>query len=283
LQYSSKDTLRKLEEWQREQAVTSSFLESYKDLLSIQAWAEERLHIDTPSLSRRAVRRRLLSGKPLLKFDEFKIDWHLVNETFKKVVSLFTASPELAGEVPPILSRPEFKLQKRIARAWFNGTALPDDIADEETDGGITKAIIQATMKPFLATYARALDDMIEQNTWRRGYCPVCGGAPDISFLQGEAGERWLMCSRCDTQWRFQRLECPACGNQDHKSLYYLADDSETYRLYACDKCQTYIKAVNLEKAGVNTCLPIERLLTFDMDVQGQNKGYHPLGPKAAC
>ena len=85
---SSKDTLKKLEEWQREEAVSSSFLESYKALLSIQVWADERIKIQTPSLSRKAAKRRITGGTPLLKFDEFKIDWPLASEDFKKVVAL---------------------------------------------------------------------------------------------------------------------------------------------------------------------------------------------------
>ena len=274
---SSKDVLKKLEEWQREEAVSSSFLESYKALLSIQVWADERVKIQAPDLSRRAAKRRLTNGAPLLKFDEFKIDWPLANEVFKKVVALFSASPELMGEVPAIFSEPDFKLQKRMARAWFSGTELPDDVASDDTDSNVLKAMIHAALKPFLTAYAQALIGMVEPNGWRRGYCPICGGTPDISFIEEEVGERWLMCSRCDTQWHFQRLECPNCGNQDQKSLSYFSDDNEIYRLYVCDKCHTYLKAIDLKKAKKGVSLPVERLLTFDMDVQGQQKGYKPL------
>ena len=86
------------------------------------------------------------------------------------------------------------------------------------------------------------------------------------------------MCSRCDAQWHFQRLECPNCGNQDQKSLSYFSDDTEVYRLYVCDKCHTYLKAVDLKKAKKGISLPVERLLTFDMDAQRQQKGYSSLG-----
>ena len=277
MENSSKEILKKLEEWQREEAVSSSFLDFYKELLTIQAWAEERVDIQTPALSRRAARRRTASGASLLKFDEFKIDWSLANEIFKKVVSLFSKSPELTGKLPAILSEPGFKLQKRMVRGWYNGADLPDDVADNETEGNTFKTMLHATLKPFLTAYARSLGGMIEQNSWRKGHCPVCGGAPDISFIEKEVGERWLMCSRCDAQWHFQRLECPNCGNRDHKSLSYFSDDTEVYRLYVCDKCHTYLKAIDLEKAKKDVCLPLERLLTFDMDVQGQEKGYRPL------
>ena len=276
MNYCSKDVLKKLEEWQREQAVSSSFLESYKDLLAIQAWAEERISIETPGLSRRAAKRRLDDGSPMLKFDDFKVDWDLANEVFKKVIALFSSSPELSGEVPAFLASPDFRLQKGMAMTWFNGTEMPEAASEEGMNGNVMKAIIHATLKPFLAAYSNALIKNVETDNWRKGYCPVCGGAPDISFIEEEAGERWLMCSRCDAQWRFQRLECPSCGNKDHKTLSYFSDETEVYRLYVCDKCHTYLKAVDMKKAGKNVCLPVERLLTFDMDVQGQQKGYNP-------
>ena len=275
---SSKDTLKKLEEWQREEAVSSSFLESYKALLSIQVWADERIKIQTPSLSRKAAKRRITGGTPLLKFDEFKIDWPLASEVFKKVVALFSTSPDLIGEVPAIFSDPDFKLQKRIARSWFNGTDFPDGVAGDDVKSNALKAMLHATLRPFLTAYAQSLIGMVETDGWRRGYCPICGGAPDISFLEKEVGGRWLMCSRCDAQWHFQRLECPNCGNQDQKSLSYFSDDTEVYRLYVCDKCHTYLKAVDLKKAKKGISLPVERLLTFDMDAQGQQRGYSPLG-----
>lgn len=271
--------LKKLEEWQREEAVSSSFLEFYKALLGIQAWAEERVRIQMPSLGAVTAKRRIASGAPLLKFDEFKIDWSLANETFKKVCTLFSTSPELVGEVPASFSEPDFRLQKRMVRAWFNGTDLPDDVAGSEIENNTFKTMLHATLKPFLTAYAKALIDMVEQGSWRKGYCPVCGGAPDMSFIEEETGGRWLMCSRCDAQWRFQRLECPGCGNQDQKSLSYFSDETEVYRLYVCDKCRTYLKAINLRKARKEVSLSVERLLTFDMDVQAQEKGYRPLSP----
>ena len=117
---------------------------------------------------------------------------------------------------------------------------------------------------------------MVDQKLWRRGYCPVCGGSPDIAFLDEEAGGRWLVCSRCDARWRFQRLECPYCGNQDPESLSYFSDDAGVYRLYVCDKCHTYLKAIDLRKVSEDVSPSLERLTTLDMDVQGKSKGYQP-------
>ena len=117
---------------------------------------------------------------------------------------------------------------------------------------------------------------LLKPESWRRGYCPICGGSPDFSFLEKEEGARWLMCSRCDTQWLFQRLECPYCGTQDQTALAYFTDDKGLYRLYVCDKCKGYLKTVDLRQAESGINIDLERLLTSDIDIQAQESGYRP-------
>ena len=111
---------------------------------------------------------------------------------------------------------------------------------------------------------------------WRRRLCPVCGGRPDLAYLDAEAGARWLMCCRCDAEWLFQRIQCPYCGTQDQRALGYFTDDAGVYRLYTCDKCKTYIKALDLRKAEGEVLLPLERVMTLDMDRQAAEAGYRP-------
>ena len=84
------------------------------------------------------------------------------------------------------------------------------------------------------------------------------------------------LCSRCDAEWLFQRLECPSCGSQDQKTLAYYTDDKGLYRLYVCDKCKRYLKAIDLRQAETEVLLPIERLLSFELDMQAQQQGYSP-------
>ncbi len=82
------------------------------------------------------------------------------------------------------------------------------------------------------------------------------------------------MCSRCDGVWLFQRLVCPYCGTQDQTKLAYLTDDTAQYRLYVCDACRTYIKAIDMRRIQHNVRLPLERVLTLDLDRQATANGY---------
>ncbi len=276
LKDTSSQILKKLEEWQKKEAISSSFLEFYKGLLGIQAWAEERIKLPEPSLSKKAASHRITNGLPLMRLDELDLDWSLLDEVFRKVATIFADFPELLGDVPESLLDSHSRLSKKVVKAWFNGTDLPTRIAVDNINEHVLGAIVNAAMKPFLVAYSKALIDMVEQNRWGKGYCPICGGSPDIAFLEKEVGGRWLMCSRCDAQWRLQRLACPSCGNQDSKLLSCFSDDTGVYRLYVCDKCHTYLKAIDLRNTKEDISLSLERLMTLDMDVQGQKKGYQP-------
>lgn len=272
----SNQILKKLEEWQEREAVSSSFLEFYKGLLGIQAWAEEHIKSPEPGLNKQVASHRIEGGLPLIKFDELDLDWPLIDKVFRKVIAIFAKYPDLFGEVPKKLLDSHTRLPKRVVKAWLKGAFLPTKIAGANINEYVLREIVHTILKPFLAAYSETLIGLVEQNRWRRGYCPICGGTPDIAFLEKEVGERWLMCSRCDAQWHFQRLECPSCGNQDCKSLSYFSDDTRVYRLYVCDKCHTYLKAIDLRNAKEDISLSLERLMTFDMDVQGQKRGYQP-------
>ncbi|MBI2832487.1 MAG: formate dehydrogenase accessory protein FdhE [Chloroflexi bacterium] len=262
----------KLDEDERKGGVIPLLLEFYKRLLRIQSETEHLIGTPKIGLTVEAVSERVQTGVPLLTFDELHLDWTLLQETFSNVAAVFTDYAELFGKVPDDAARP---LKKEMVRRWFGGLALPCEPASVMED------MIHATLKPFLASYSRTLLPMVNQERWRRGYCPVCGGNPDFALLKGENGARWLVCSRCDAEWLFQRLECPYCGNQDPDSLAYYTDE-KMHRLYVCEKCKRYLKAVDTRLAMSGTLLPVERLFSLDIDRQGQELGYNPCGKASA-
>jgi len=268
------DIIRKLEEEERKEGVLPQLLEFYQRLLRIQSKAEQRIDIPKPGLSNEAISERLEHGLPLISFDELALDWSLLQDVFTEVTIVFAKYPELFGEIPKSLR--EATLTKEIAKAWFEGAKLPSMIASDDINEHLLKTIIQATLRPFLTSRSKPWLGLVNQKRWRRRYCPICGGSPDFAFLDKERGARWLLCSRCDAEWLFQRLECPYCGTKDQDALAYFADDEGLYRLYVCEQCHTYIKAIDLRRAESEVLLPLERVMTLDLDRQGQEKGYQP-------
>jgi len=276
---ADREILKRLEEEGRKKGLPPRLLEFYQRLFCIQFGAGQRIGIAKPSLKRVAINYRIERGLPLISFDELALDWSLVKDIFDEVTATFADYPDLFGETPKSLRelKSRSSLPKKVARAWFKTARLPSTIAvDDVNEYLYLEAIIHATLKPFLVSHSKALLSFVNQEHWRREYCPICGGRPDFAFLDKERGARWLLCSRCDTKWLFQRLQCPYCSTQNQDALAYFTDDEGVYRLYVCEQCHKYIKAIDLRCAKSEVLLPLERVVTLDMDRQGQEKGYKP-------
>ena len=270
--------LKRLEELERQEGSLSESLKFCQRLLLIQSQVRSRIGVPKIRLSQENISNRLSSGSPIIRFADLSIDWSLLRYTFEEVNGLFANYSGVLGEVPENLkelgSYPD--LLKEAIKAWFEGAPLPPQITVSEVDKALLEVMLLATLRPFLINHSEALIGFVEQEQWRRGYCPVCGGNPDFAFLEKEYGARWLLCSRCDAEWLFQRLECPYCSTQDQSALAYFTDEKELYRLYTCELCRHYLKAIDLRKTESEVLLPLERFLTLDLDTQAQKEGYSP-------
>ena len=269
--------LKKLTAQEKEEGNLPLLLEFYKELIKMQSVTQKRIGTLQPTISTAAINERLTKGESLVKFEELAIDWSLARELFVKVISVFSQYPQLFGEIPDRLKSPKAGrlLTKKAVKAWFTGQELPATLTEGISDG-LIQTLIQITLQPFLNKHALALIDSIPEDTWRRNYCPICGGSADLAFMEKEVGARWLVCSRCDAEWAYQRLQCPYCRNQEQSSLSFFEDEQGRYRLYVCDKCKCYLKAIDLRKAESDVYMPLERLYTLDLDSQAREKGYHP-------
>ena len=56
-------------------------------------------------------------------------------------------------------------------------------------------------------------------------------------------------------------------------SAYYL-DEEKVYRLYVCEECRCYLKAIDLRQVGRPVLFPVERLTTLNMDLAARQEGY---------
>lgn len=277
---SDNSIIVKLEEQEKKEGTLPPLLEFYLKLLRIQSEAEQRIGVPKITLTSEAINERIEQGQPLIAFDELDLSWSLLLDISERITGVFVEYPELFGQ-----SLESFKesgtgrfLTREVVRAWFEGLSLPIGIAADNVNECLLENIIQATLTPFLVSYSKALLNKVNREHWRRRYCPICGGNPDFAFLDKENGARWLLCSRCNAEWLFQRLECPYCGNQDQNALAYFTNEEGLYRLYVCEQCKRYLKAIDLRRAESEVLLPLERLLTLDIDAQAQEYGYNPCG-----
>ncbi len=246
----------------------------YRELLDIEDEIAASIAV-APCLAQDAVHDRLMAGVPLLSFDDFFPVWSQAQAALQRVIKWAAregANPKDENEWAGVeINAPLFR---ELAIAWYSG-GVPGSLAWSQTTAELI-AVVGASLKPFLKVRSKLLAPMVEQALWRRPHCPVCGGRPDFGYLDREQGNRWLLCSRCDAEWLFQRLECPYCGMRDQTKLAYLTDDAGLYRLYVCDACRTYLKLIDMRNSKSNVRLPLERYLTIDLDRQAIVNSYLP-------
>jgi FdhE protein len=164
----------------------------------------------------------------------------------------------------------EKRVRAIVARYLANGqSGLPDRL-----DPTLVGFVLNQALHPFLLAFAIGLAPLLNGRAWVRGDCPVCGGGPDFAALEGEGGERRLLCARCDTEWAYRRLGCPFCANEDPGRLGYFPMEDGAYRLYVCERCKGYLKTIDLRETWRHRPLPVERILTVGMDLTAVGQGY---------
>jgi len=277
---SDNSSIEKLEEQEKRGGTLPPLLEFYLKVLRVQSEAEEKIGAPKAGLSKKAVGDRIEQGKPLISFGELDIKWPLLLDVARDVTAVFAEYPQLFGPALENFKESEVDrfFTKEAVKTWFEDKNLPAGTVADKPSEYLLDNIIQASLSPFLVSHSRDLLTKIDPERWRRRYCPICGGIPDFASLDKESGARWLLCSRCNAEWLFQRLECPYCGTTDQNALAYFTTDEELYRLYVCEQCKHYLKAIDLRQAGPEVSLPLERLATMDIDAQAREQGYRPYG-----
>jgi FdhE protein len=142
-----------------------------------------------------------------------------------------------------------------------------------ETQELLSFVLIHA-LHPFLHAYAVALTPIMKDEQWYQRLCLVCGGEPDLGYLEKEVGGLRLLCSRCDTVWTYKRGECTFCGNSNNETFAYYLGDNEVYRLYLCDNCKRYLKVLDGRQISLEPVLPLQRIITIGMDISARQEGY---------
>lgn len=157
-----------------------------------------------------------------------------------------------------------FKVDGQLVK-WAKQLEVPVDLLD---------FIARVTFKPFFKTYREAVLEQVQLNDWIKGHCPVCGDQPTTAKLAGKEGYRKLYCGRGETEWRYRRLGCPYCKDENtSKALFITMDDSKQYRIYLCERCKSNLKTID-ERACGEVDLFCEDLATVELDQLAQAEGY---------
>ena len=240
-----------------------------------------QLDVSTPApvidLGPEQVRDAIEAGTPLLSLDAVAVPDDAFAALYNAICDVVVKHrPELADEVAALRG----SLADRRQATDDGRPASPNHagrsssvVGQEEAISDLHCFVLTSTWRPFLWPYATTLAPLIDDEQWYRSRCPVCGGEPDLAALV-KGGERRLLCSRCDTEWLYQRIGCPFCENADHRKLAYYTGDDPAYRLYVCEVCRRYLKTVDQRERWQRLPLPVERVLTVGMDLAAMEAGY---------
>jgi FdhE protein len=154
-----------------------------------------------------------------------------------------------------------------------------DEVAlNLETQPLILKFILDQLVKPFLEKRIEGTQSLIQNLTWLKGYCPLCGSFPELSFLRGDEGQRWLRCSLCGHEWRFMRTKCPFCENDDHEKMeLYFVEDRQHERAELCYQCNRYIVNIDTRKCAEEVVTEVAAIGMLYLDILAQGKGVLPV------
>jgi FdhE protein len=140
-----------------------------------------------------------------------------------------------------------------------------------------------------LQSLAPSVADWVSDLQWNRGYCPVCGSLPSISylskpqslsseFLVGGGGQRYLHCNMCGQDWRVRRHLCAACERDDtDEHMYFHVPDAVGERIDICRHCGHYLPCIDLRELDALPHLDTMSVGLAHLDMLAQEKGFNPM------
>jgi len=163
--------------------------------------------------------------------------------------------------------------------------AAPASQMDRNGLGFIVHLALSSVLQPL----APSLAAQTGETQWNRGYCPVCGSLPFISylskpqnaaseFLVGGGGERYLHCAVCGHDWHVRRHLCAACEKDDSdQHMYFNVADATGERVDVCPHCAHYLPCIDLRETDAAPHLDIMAVGLAHLDMLAQEKGFSPM------
>jgi formate dehydrogenase formation protein len=241
------------------------------ELLQLQRRVQSRLRLPSIRLETEYL-NGLLSDGPILRFDHLLLDWNDVRFLLRATAGAMRTHEALDDadyHRADALARDADRLPV-VVRTWYEAVRPGLPALDQEAG---LEQVLQQTMRPFLIRAAEAIMARSDLAVWQRGFCPLCGGEPDLAVIT-PAADRLLICSRCAARWRFEQITCPFCMNADRKRITSFASRDGQYRIHACDACERYLKAYDARRANRPVMPPVDSVATLALDAAAMQRGY---------
>jgi FdhE protein len=259
----------------------ANVFDAFKGLLAAQA----ALKAELPAINMDDLRIdpvQYSQGVPILGADSFTLSRDDLKKASESLMpAMEEGFPKIKDQLTAIKESIENKdqdLEVNLAALWTAGNEAIEQIASNlGVDARILEFVLGQLAKPYAQKLTESLPAFPEELQWHKGYCPICGSWPEMGFLQGKEGHRWLRCSFCGHEWTFMRTKCPFCESEDQEKLELLfSEDRVTERAELCYACMKYLVSIDLRDRVDDVVLEAAPLGLVYLDVLAQDKGFSP-------
>jgi FdhE protein len=233
---------------------------------------KEGLHLDPDSFAQ---------GVPILAKNDFIISDDLLKKAAARLTpALEKGFPRIKDQLAVIKEAIESgAIKPEVCISMMSQgceESLEEASSSLQMEPGIVKFVFARLVKPFAEKQAESLAPLPDNLVWSKGYCPICGSWPELSFLEGSEGRRWLKCSFCAHEWSFARIRCPFCETeQQDKMEMIFSKDRAFERAELCYECMKYVVSIDVRER-IDVAREVAALGMVYLDVLAQEKGFEP-------
>jgi len=270
-----KDALQTIEKYKTTTPHYVELLDILGDILIIREEHRRKMKEIIFPVDEDLIKRKIAGGLPLIDFSAGIFDLSEPKQYFLSLLEI--AEKRAPGETKEIVQKIKdgsFNFEKLICDS-FN--SLHDDTPDEVDEDVIdlVDLFLEESLRPALEKVVEKYGSTVAEIGWTEGYCPICGKEPKIGEIREEEGRRFLFCTQCGFEWRFRRIKCPFCGNEEQQTLaYFTIEGEEKYRVDVCHECKRYIKIVDFRESKEEANLDVEDIATLHLDMLANEEGY---------
>ncbi|MGO9566432.1 MAG: formate dehydrogenase accessory protein FdhE [Desulfomonilaceae bacterium] len=280
-QQASERVQKAIERMREDLPQLAAVFDAFKGLLA----AQSALKTELPPINRNDLSIdpiQYSQGVPLLAGDAFTLSTDDLRRASECLMAAMEKGfPKIKKQLIIIKKAIESKNQDSGLCLTAIGACADEEIDRTASKLGVDMGILQFVLgqlaKPFAQKQAESLAPLPQDLQWHKGYCPVCGSWPEMSFLEGKEGRRRLRCSFCAHEWSYMRTKCPFCESEDQEKLELLfSEDRRSERAELCYECMKYLVSLDLRERFDDVVREAAPLGLVYLDVLAQDKGFAP-------
>ena len=255
-------------------------LNFYEKIFVAQEDSKSEIKLEALKITKEMLALKKKEKFPLIDVSEFRIDSKAAIALLQRICAIVEAANKEMADSAGVI-RKAIASETLDPQALFSSLLKADDAyfkklkKDLAIDKKTLAFVAYISIKPSVVHCAEQLASYLDSDhPWDKGFCPLCGSAPGFSVFEDE-GQRVLFCGFCWHQWAAQRIYCPFCENKDSKTLhYYFSEEEKNYRIDSCDRCKTYLKAIDQKNTDRVIYPPLEFVATLHLDIKAQEMGF---------